>query len=190
MSQRADQLHATADRQIADLIDLIPTVSDAVLRQPCPGREKLGDGTIGALIAHTTDSYQRIGTFVATSSQMSAGHNDHRPRGLRTPGFLRALGHQTREHTHGAVAHEHGDRYSAGNVTAADVTARLSDAREALRRIAELDDQRLDTIPPRDSFRFCDGQRTLEQVLTGLLNHQDHQVKAIQAALTRTKPPS
>jgi hypothetical protein len=32
-------------------------------------------------------------------------------------------------------------------------------------------------------MKFCDGQRTLEQILTSLLNHQSHQLDALRAAL-------
>ncbi|MBV8713036.1 MAG: hypothetical protein JOY56_14705 [Solirubrobacterales bacterium] len=47
--------------------------------------------------------------------------------------------------------------------------------------------EQLDRVPAKDSFRFCDGERTLEQVLLGLLKHQDHQVQALRAALTRAR---
>ena len=60
----------------------------------------------------------------------------------------------------------------------------LSRTRQTLQEIAQLTDLQLDAIPPKDSFRFCDGQRTTEQVLAGLLTHQDHQVAALDAALT------
>lgn len=49
-------------------------------------------------------------------------------------------------------------------------------------QIAELADSQLDAIPPKDAFRFCDGQRTLEQVLAGLLKHQGHQLEALRSA--------
>ncbi len=44
-------------------------------------------------------------------------------------------------------------------------------------------DSQLDAIPPKDSFRFCDGQRSLEQVLASLLKHQAHQFDALKAAI-------
>jgi hypothetical protein len=53
--------------------------------------------------------------------------------------------------------------------------------RETLKQIAQLNDLQLNTIPPKDSFRFCDGQRTLEQVLAGLLTHQSLQLEALDA---------
>ena len=46
----------------------------------------------------------------------------------------------------------------------------LGAAVETLGRIGELTDSQLDQVPPKDSFRFCDGQRTFEQVLAGLLS--------------------
>jgi hypothetical protein len=161
LSERAQRLQATADEQIAELIDLIATADDASLRRPCPGREKLGDGTMGALAAHTTENYQRIATFVATR----VGDAD----GLGDGGV------------HGPIGHGHADGYTAGGTTRADLVRRLAVARERLARIAELADDQLDSVPDRDSFRFCDGQRTLEQVLNGLLKHQGHQVQLLVA---------
>jgi hypothetical protein len=49
VSARTEQLHATAEAQIDELIALMATLDEAALRLPCPGREKLGDGTVGAL---------------------------------------------------------------------------------------------------------------------------------------------
>ena len=43
MTERGEQLYATAVGQIVELIGLISTLDDATLRLPCPGREKLGD---------------------------------------------------------------------------------------------------------------------------------------------------
>ncbi len=63
------------------------------------------------------------------------------------------------------------------------MTRHLSGSRDALGQIAELTDSQLDATPPKDSFRFCDGQRTLGQVLASLLKHQRHQVDALKTAL-------
>jgi hypothetical protein len=49
--------------------------------------------------------------------------------------------------------------------------------------MAELTDDQLDSVPPVGSFRFCDGQRTLEQVVASLLKHQGRQVDAMKAAV-------
>jgi hypothetical protein len=62
------------------------------------------------------------------------------------------------------------------------VVKQLSASRDSLGQIADLTDSQLDAIPPNDSFRFCDGQRTLEQVLANLFKHQDHQADALKAA--------
>ena len=59
----------------------------------------------------------------------------------------------------------------------------LSASRATFGRVAELTDSQLDAIPPGGSFRFCDGQRTLEQVLAALLKHQGHQVDSIRSAV-------
>jgi hypothetical protein len=75
------------------------------------------------------------------------------------------------------------------------VAKQLSDSRDTLEKISELTDSRLDAIPPKDRFRFCDGQRTLEQVLASLLKHQSHQLDALKAATRDSRdgspsPPS
>ena len=77
MTERAQKLSATADRQIGELIGLLSTLDQAALDRPCPGREKLGDGTIGAAARHTADNYQRIAAFVQTSDRMSAATPTH-----------------------------------------------------------------------------------------------------------------
>jgi hypothetical protein len=159
MTARANELHATADRQIGELIGLVSTMDEATRRRPCPGREKLGDGTVGASARHAADNYGRIAAFVQTRDLTSRAH---------VP----------------AQQGEHQDQYTADALDVDVVVRQLSAARGTLRRIAELTDRQLDTIPPKDSFRFCDGQRTLEQILAGLLKHQRHQIDA----LTLTAP--
>jgi hypothetical protein len=183
MTKRGKQLHAIADQQITELADLIRTLDEAALRLPCKGREKLGDGTVGAFVQHTADNYRRIGAFAAASDRMSAGHLTGQPGGHRSPRFLGGLGHQTARHSqNGPDSHRRDEPYTAENTSRSDLIEQLSAARKSLSGIAELTDRQLDTVPPKDSFRFCDGQRTLDQVLTALLKHQDHQVRALQAA--------
>ena len=184
MTERATRLYATADGQIAELIGLISAVNDATLRLPCPGREKLGDGTIAASARHSADNYQRIAEFVKTSDRMSGAHEPTQHGGRRIPRSLRAFGHRPSEHAeHGPAAGERQDEYTADNIDLDLLAKQLAAARAALGRIAELTDNQLDAIPPKDSLRFCDGQRTLEQVLARLLKHQGHQVAALNAAI-------
>src|SRR3979411_558318 len=105
MNERGTQLQETANGQISELIGLISTRSEATLRLPCPGREKLGDGTVAACARHTADNYQRIAAFVQTSDRMSSGHEPTQGGGHRMPRFLRALGHglaEPAEHGPGA----------------------------------------------------------------------------------------
>ena len=185
MSDRAQQLHATADTQMTALIELISHADESVLRRPCPGREKLGDGTVGALAAHTAEDYGRIASFLATGNGASAGHTAGARNGHRTPRWFRSLGHQPPER--GPSTDDHKERYAAQSATPADLLVRLCAARDQLKRIAQLTDQQLDAVPPKDSFRFCDGQRTLEQVLAGLVKHQENQVQMLTAALTRAR---
>jgi hypothetical protein len=182
MTERSQELHATADGQIAGLIDLVSTLDEAALRLPCPGREKLGDGTLAASVRHTADNYQRIAAFVQTSDRMSGAHERTQNGGHRIPRFLGTLGHGPADHAeHGPGAGPHDEQYT-DTIDCTAMVKQLSAFRETLGRIAELTDIQLDAIPPKDSFRFCDGQRTLEQVLASLLKHQSHQVDALKAA--------
>ena len=71
MSERGRQLFETADGQISELMRLVSQVDETVLRLPCPGREKLGDGTVGALASHMADSYLRIAAFLQATDEMS-----------------------------------------------------------------------------------------------------------------------
>ncbi len=77
----------------------------------------------------------------------------------------------------------HGRDYMAENVDLPGLLERLSAGRDALSLLAGLTDEQLDTVPSAGSFRFCDGQRTLEQVVTSLLKHQGHQIDAVKAAV-------
>lgn len=179
MSERAAGLWRLAEAQIDGLEDLLSGIDGAELRRPCPGREKLGDGTVAALAAHTVDNYGRIAGFLAIAERGSAG----RQAGHRVPGLLRALGHRPPGQGHRRPA-DHGDsqEYSAASVDPEALLGRLRAARGGIAGIAALADEQLDSIPPEGVFRFCDGRRTLEQVLTGLLKHQGRQVEAIRSA--------
>jgi hypothetical protein len=143
MNDRAHELHATVDGQIAQLIELLSTADEAKLDEPIPGREKLGDGTARTVAAHTAFNYLRIAGFVSGPN----GHSSH------------------------------------GMPSAEDAAGTLASAREQLKRVAELTGEQLDAVPAKDSFRFCDGQRTLAQVLSGLFKHQEHAVEALKLAL-------
>jgi hypothetical protein len=186
MTERAKQLHTTADDQLAELIGCLSTADETTLRLPCYGREKLGDGTVAASAQHTADNYQRIASFLQTSARLSAAHEPTPPGAHRIPRLLRALGHGPADHVeHGAGPGQHDDHYTAENIDLSAIIKQLSGLRETLGHIAELSDRQLNAVPPKDSFRFCDGQRTLEQVLAGLLKHQGHQVDAppVRAAI-------
>ncbi len=109
------------------------------------------------------------------------GHGGH-----HVPRFLKSLGHRPpdhAEHRHDERSAGHGNQYAADNIDLQTLGERLDATRETLTRITLLTDAQLQTIPPEGSFRFCDGQRTLDQVLASLLNHQKHQVGALAAAL-------
>jgi hypothetical protein len=162
MNERGTQLHETASRQIAELIGLISTLDEAALRLPCPGREKLGDGTIAACAMHTADNYHRIAGFL-----QGQGNGAH---------------HRTARFLHGHCDDKHQDDYGAENIDLQALLDRVSAGRDALSVLADLTDEQLDTVPPASDMKFCDGQRTLEQVVTNLLKHQSHQLDALKTA--------
>jgi hypothetical protein len=144
---RAAALFATATDQISELIDLLATQGDAVLMLPCPGRGKLGDGTVGATAAHTAASYHRIAAFLEGTADADGGE------------------------------------HQAPSPDRDDLLERLSSARHALASLAQLTDEQLDVVPAASEMRFCDGRRTLEQILSSLLKHQRHQIDAVKAAV-------
>jgi hypothetical protein len=180
MNVRAMKLSETADRQISGLIDLLDATDASALRLPCSGREKLGDGTVGALAKHTADNYRRIAEFVAAGAQQSARHSQTRE-------VLHGQSPQPPEHSPREHGNDHAQHYTADGVDLRNLTAQFSAARHELAQIRELTDAQLDAVPPSGSFRFCDGQRTLAQVLVGLLKHQARQVDAVKAALAWAK---
>ena len=175
MSERATQLFQTADEQISDLIALLGAADEAALHAPCPGREKLGDGTVAAIAIHTADNYHRIADYLSPTTQPSA----HKPqRRHRIPAFRGA--HNPRggpDHSDSAAA------YRADNIDPRSLLERLATARARLSPLAELSDERLAAVPPAGDIRFADGQRTLDQIVVSLLNHQRHQCDALGAAL-------
>jgi hypothetical protein len=181
MKERARQLHATADAQLAELIDLTTRLDVNTAHRPCPGREKLGDGTIATLVTHTADNYQRIASFLGTAAQAPADAPIPR-RKHRIGRLARSIAHRIPDHAQHQPRES--NRETATNLDRDAVLSQLSDTRASLQQIAALPDSRLDTTPAAGSFRFADGQRTLEQVLTGLLKHQGRQLDAIRAALT------
>lgn len=181
MSERGGQLLETADCQISELIGLISKGGETGLRLPCPGRDKLGDGTAGALASHTADNYFRTAAFLQATNEMSPARPGRRS--------VRRLGpvHNRTSPSHADSGHNegiHGRDYGADNVDLPGLLERLSAGREALSLLADLTDEQLDTAPSAGSFRFCDGQRTVEQVVASLLKHQAHQIDAMKSALT------
>jgi hypothetical protein len=179
MSESAVRLHQAADEQISELIDLLSIRDQSALKLQCPGREKLGDGTVAASAMHTADNYHRIADLLKAT--------DHRPRAPREakrshrlPRFARAPGHAA---GHSSGSHPQPLSYSAQDIDLRRLLERLSTARESLRPLADLSDEQLGTIPPASEMKFCDGQRTLQQTLASLLNHQRHQLDALTRAL-------
>jgi hypothetical protein len=184
MTERANQLHLTADRQISELLGFISTLDEAGSRRPCPGREKLGDGTVAACARHTADNYQRIADFLTTRDGMPTQREPSPHGGHRIPRFLRSRGHGPESHpANGSGDASHDGSYTADNTDLVLVAGQLSTTRERLGQIAEFNDSQLGAIPPDGAFRFCDGHRTLEQVLTSMLKHQAHQLDSLKAVV-------
>jgi hypothetical protein len=175
MSGRAAQLFQTADEQISDLIALLGAAGEAALHAPCAGREKLGDGSVAATAMHTADNYHRIAEYLSVTTDASS----HKPQRRRhMPPFLGA--HSARrgpDHSAGGAA------YRADNIDSRSLLERLATARDRLTPLTELSDEQLAAVPPAGDIRFADGQRTLAQIVAGLLNHQRHQCDALAAAL-------
>lgn len=141
---------ADADQQIGELIALLASIDDPRrLHAACPGRERLGDGTIAAVCSHVADVYARIAEFIATGHSRAPAPHGHSP-----------------------------------TLAVDEIITRLTAAREALTVMQDLDDVAATAIPDAGAIRFADGTRTLEEVLTGLLRHQRHQVDAIRAGLS------
>jgi hypothetical protein len=183
MGQRATQLRTVATNQVDELIDLVSRADDAILHRPCPGREKLGDGSVAASAAHTADNYQRIGTFVG-AGQRTSNHHGRLQLGMHQIPDALAIGHRMGDqNAHLPGGYSQQDAYTAETAQSTGIAQRLTAAREAVSRIGQLTDEQLDAIPAKGSFRFCDGKRTLELVLVGLLKHQEQQVLALKSAL-------
>jgi hypothetical protein len=175
MSERGTQLFQIADGQLSALIGLFSTCEEAAVSLPCPDREKLADGTVGAVATHTADNYVRIADFIAAGAAAPPGKETH--RSFRS--IASRLGRHGRGE-HGPWMHGPG---AAGSTDRAGVLDRLSKGRDAMGVLAGLTDEQLDTVPPASDMKFCDGQRTLEQIVTNLLNHQSHQLDALKGAL-------
>jgi hypothetical protein len=179
VSSRASKLSQAADEQISQLIDLLSTRDEAALSLPCPGRGKLGDGSVAACAAHAAGNYGRIADFAVARRELIPAA-DRAPtwrRRLTAP--LASLGHARR---HGPGMH--GDVPGADEVDREGLLNELRLRRADLGVLSKLTDAELDTIPAAsEDMRFCDGQRTVEQVLGGALKHQRHQVEAIRTAL-------
>jgi hypothetical protein len=166
MSERGNQLLEIANRQISEVIDLLSASGEAALSLPNPGRQKLGDGTVGASALHTADSYHRIAAIVRDSRSTPREHSEAE------------YGHA--KHSHPGHRNEN---YAAENVELHDLLDRLSAGSRALSILVDLTDEQLDGVPPAGSERFCDGKRTLEQVVSGALNHQSKNIDGLRAAI-------
>jgi hypothetical protein len=77
----------------------------------------------------------------------------------------------------------HANVRSTQDITMLELRQLLLRNRDALQPLGGLSDKSLAAVPPAGAMRFCDGRRTLGEVLTGLLTHQANNVHALQVAL-------
>ena len=149
-----DDAITAVERQLVELEAALGDADDRDLGSPCAGREGIGDGSVGAVAAHTIDVYRRVAAFLggeAADTRHSHGHQ-----------------------AHGAPA--------AAGVEA--LRAELGTAKAELSGLAGVD---LARVPPAGTFRFCDGERTLEDVILRVLGHQRHHVAAVSSELRRDR---
>jgi hypothetical protein len=162
MTGRGTRLLDTASGQIAELYQLLCAGGEDALRLASPRRQNLGDGTVGATAEHVARAYQMLAQSIRALAQgseaASAGEPQHHP------------GYHHRGHD--------GER-----ATLPQLLGQLSAAAGALAALAEVTDRQLDSIPPAGAFRYCDGRRTLEQVVVSALGHQQHHVDALKQVL-------
>jgi hypothetical protein len=180
MSQRAAQLFNQAEGQILALHTLLACVDESALGLPC--REKLGDGTVGAMSMFIADNYLRIAESVQEASSQAPptrpGHRIPKWAAHRRPQHRDASGHDQ--------PHAADDTYTRPFQLRA-ILEQLAAARRRVQTLADLTDAQLDSIPPSGAMRFADGKRTLERVITGMLTHQANQRDAVEAALAQAQ---
>ena len=126
---------------------------------------------------HMADNYDRIAGLLDTEPESPAAETGSSRHPI--PRFARAAGHRI-----GPGAGGHAADYAAEDIEFARLVDRLSIGHAALRRLADLTDEQLDAVPPASEMRFCDGRRTLHEILTSLFKHQQHQLDAVRTALT------
>ena len=178
MNQRAAQLFHQAETQILALDTLLARVDESALGLPC--RQKLGDGTVGAMSMFIADNYLRIAESVAkASSQAPASRSGH-----RIPKWAAHRRAQPRDASGHDRPHTADDNYT-GPFQLRAISQRLAVARSRVQRLADLTDAQLDSIPPSGAMRFADGKRSLERVITGMLTHQASQWDAVEAAIAQ-----
>jgi hypothetical protein len=178
MTDRASKLSHTAESQLSELIDLLSAGDESALRRQCPGRGKLGDGSVAACATHVAGNYGRIASFAAGARE-STDEGDLQAGRRRVRRLRRSLGLVAR---HGPGMHR--EMSGAANVDRSDLLSELRRRRAELGALAGLTDDQLDSVPlASEEMRFCDGKRTLDQIIRSALKHQGRQVEAIRVAL-------
>jgi hypothetical protein len=178
MNERAARLFNQAEGQILALDTLLARIDESALGLPC--REKLGDGTVGAMSIFIADNYVRIAEFLQKASSQAPAT----PSGHRIPKWPTHRPPQHRDASGRDQPHTADDTYT-GPFQLRAIIERLAVARRRIQTLADLTDAQLDSIPPSGAMRFADGKRTLERVITGMLTHQASQRDAVEAALAQ-----
>jgi hypothetical protein len=162
MTQCSTQLLDLANGQIAELHKLLSNRDEDALILPCPGRENLGDGSVGATARHLAHAYQQLARFIQADGA--------------APGVGSAGGHRHHQQPH----HHRHDGERAG---VQELQQQLSAAVGAFGGPGRTQRRAIRQRPARGSFRYCDGRRTLEQAIASVLRHQQHLVDAVKKAL-------
>jgi hypothetical protein len=187
VSPRAASLSNIAERQMASLIDLLSAGDEAMLARPCAGRQKLGDGSVAACAAHFAGNYARVARFVLEESESPAAPAAPAARRRKATGRLlrvrRSFSH-VRRNGPGSRGRIPGCIPGWGELDRQSLIEELQDSRRQMLILARLSDDQLDAVPPASAaMRFCDGERTMDEILVSVLRHQGHQLDAIVAAV-------
>ncbi len=173
ISETGRELLARVEAQLDELERLIAGCEEEALRRPCPGREKLGDGTAGALALHIATSYGRLAAFLRQEADPG-----RLARLRRRLGISSATGHggpgRERSHAHGGPRGRAAERGEIG--------ASAGRARAELQRLGDLTGEQLEATPSAGGIRFADGRRSIAEIVGAALVHQQHQLDALRAA--------
>jgi hypothetical protein len=155
VSPRSDSLADRIETRSRELTSFLTGLGEADLRAPT---EDPGGRSAGEVVAHLGEGYHEVLAWLGRAAQDPSGAADTAPAGD---------GH----HDHGgpvdvpAVVHE----LEHGGVRWAALVRGFTDGQ-------------LDRVPPATPG-YTDGQRTLEQIVTSMLEHQEAHLNSIRRAV-------